>query len=141
VVIVRNEPIVAHSSTTRKVTCVARTIAVIGASNDTAKYGNRALRAWRETEWIVHAVNPGEDEIEGMKAWDSILDIPGEVDVATLYVPSKIGLNVADELIEKSVGEVYINPGSGSPELKAKLEDAGIDVIEACSIIASRAYR
>lgn len=120
---------------------VAKSIAVIGASNDTSKYGNRALKAWRETTWTVYAVNPSEEEVEGMKAWDSVLEIPDEVDTATLYVPPKIGLKVADDLIEKGVGEVYLNPGSGSPELKAKLEEAGIAAIEACSIIASRAYR
>lgn len=130
-----------HRSAGRKVIDVAKTIAVVGASNDTAKYGNRALRAWRETGWTVYAVNPNEEEIEGMKAYDSVLDIPGPVDVATLYVPPKIGLKVADELVEKGVSEVYLNPGSDSPELKATLDDAGIATIEACSIIASRAYR
>lgn len=120
---------------------MAKSIAVIGASNNPAKYGNRALKAWLETDWTVYAVNPNEDEVEGMTAYDSVLDIPDDVDTATLYVPPKVGLSVADELIAKCVGEVYLNPGSGSPELKQKLEDAGIEAIEACSIIASRAYR
>jgi hypothetical protein len=120
---------------------MAKTIAVVGASSDTKKYGNRALKAWRETDWDVYAVNPNEDEVEGMTAYDSVLDIPDEVDTATIYVPPRIGLEVADELIEKGVDEVYLNPGAGSDDLKAKLEDAGIQVIEACSIIASRAYR
>ncbi|MFW6157015.1 MAG: CoA-binding protein [Armatimonadota bacterium] len=120
---------------------MAETIAVIGASNDPSKYGNRALRAWRETPWTVYAVNPNEDQVEGMEAYDSVLDIPGEVHTATLYVPPRIGLSVADELIEKDVEEAYLNPGSGSAELKQKLQDAGIKVIEACSIIASRSYR
>lgn len=120
---------------------VAKSIAVIGASNDTSKYGNRALKSWLATPWTVYAVNPNEDEIEGMQAYDSVLDIPDEVDVATLYLSPKIGLKVADELIEKGVAQVYLNPGAGSAELKKKLEDSGIEAIEACSIIASRAYR
>lgn len=120
---------------------MAESIAVIGASSNPSKYGNRALRAWRETPWTVYAVNPNEDEIEGMRAYDSVLEIPDGLHAATLYVPPRIGLSVADELIEKGVREVYLNPGAESPELKQKLEDAGIEVIEACSIIASRAYR
>lgn len=120
---------------------MTKSIAVIGASNNPAKYGNRAVRAWLETPWTVYAVNPNEDEVEGMTAFDSVLDIPGEVDTATLYVPPKIGMKVADDLIEKGVKEVYLNPGSESPELEQKLEDAGITVIEACSIISSRSYR
>ena len=120
---------------------VANTIAVIGASNNEAKYGNRALKAWRETPWTVYAVNPREDTVEGMRAYDSVLEIPGEVHTATLYVPPKVGLSVADDLIEKGVSEVYLNPGSEDDELRQKLEDAGIEVQEACSIIASRSYR
>lgn len=120
---------------------MGETIAVIGASNDGAKYGNRALKAWLETTWTVYAVNPNEDEVEGMTAYDSVLDIPGDVHTATLYVPPKIGVKVADELIEKGVSEVYLNPGSASDELRRKLEDAGIKAMEACSIIASRSYR
>jgi len=120
---------------------VAESIAVIGASNDQSKYGNRALKEWLQTTWTVYAVNPREDEVEGMTAHDSVLDIPDDVHTATLYIPPKIGLRVADELIEKGVSVVYLNPGSGSDELKQKLEDAGIEAIEACSIIASRSYR
>jgi len=120
---------------------VGNSIAVIGASSNPAKYGNIALKAWRETPWTVYAVNPREDEIEGRPAYDSVLDIPGEVHTATLYIPPKVGLSVADDLIAKGVRSVYINPGSGSPELQQKLEAAGIEVIEACSIIASRAFR
>jgi uncharacterized protein len=115
-----------------------RTIAVIGASNDPAKYGNRAVRAWMRTAWTVYPVNPTEDEVEGLRAYSSVLDIPGEVHTATLYVPPSVGLSVADELIEKGVSEVYLNPGAASAELRQKLEDAAIKVIEACSIIASR---
>ncbi|MGI5817564.1 MAG: CoA-binding protein [Armatimonadota bacterium] len=120
---------------------MAEAIAVIGASNDPEKYGNRALHAWLGTSMTVYPVNPREAEVEGMAAYASVLDIPGEVHTATLYVPPGIGLSVADELIEKAVRAVYLNPGSGSPELRQKLEAAGIEVIEACSIIASRSYR
>ena len=115
-----------------------KTIAVIGASNDRTKYGNRAVRAWMRASWTVYPVNPTEEEVEGLKAYASILDIPGEVRTATMYVPPTVGLAIADELIEKSVSEVYLNPGAGSAELKEKLEAASIKVIEACSIIASQ---
>ncbi len=120
---------------------MGQTIAVIGASNDEDKYGNMALKAWGKTPWTVYAVNPNEDEIEGMTAWDSVLDIPHDIHTATLYVPPKIGMRVADDLIEKGVQEVYLNPGSGSDELREKLQDAGLTVHEACSIMASRSYR
>jgi len=117
---------------------VSRSIAIIGASTDPAKYGNKAVRAWKNAGWTVYPVNPNEDQIEGLQAYASILDVPADVHTASLYLPPKIGLTVADEIIEKGVQEVYLNPGADSPELKQKLQDAGIEVIEACSIMAAR---
>lgn len=117
------------------------TIAVIGASNNREKYSNRALHAWREAGWTVIPINPNEDEIEGLTAYPKIADVPDEVDVVTMYVPPPLGLKMADGIIAKGVREVYLNPGAGSPELREKLESAGIEVHEACSIIASRSRR
>lgn len=117
------------------------TIAVIGASSNREKYGNRAIHAWREAGWTVIPINPNEAEIEGLAAYPKIADVPGEVDVATMYVPAPLGLKIADAIIGKGVREVYLNPGAGSPELRDKLEAAGIEVHEACSIIASRSRK
>lgn len=117
------------------------TIAVIGASSNPQKYGNRAIHAWREAGWTVIPINPNEAEIEGLTAYPKLADVPGEVQVATMYVPAPLGLKIADGIIAKGVREVYLNPGAESPELRAKLEAAGIEVHEACSIIASRSRK
>jgi len=117
---------------------VSGTIAVIGASSNPQKYGNRAVHAWREAGWTVIPINPNEEEIEGLTAYPKIADVPDEVEVATMYVPPALGLKMADGIIAKGVREVYLNPGAGSPELREKLEAAGIEVHEACSIIAAR---
>jgi len=61
------------------------------------------------------------------------------VRVATMYVPPPLGMRIADGIIEKGVAQVYLNPGAGSPELRDKLEAAGIEVLEACSIMAAKA--
>lgn len=115
------------------------TIAVIGASANPEKYGNMAVRAWKEAGWTVYPVNPNESEIEGLTAYRTIRHIPGEVQVATMYVPPPLGMRIADGIIEKGVAQVYLNPGADSPELREKLEAAGIEVIEACSIMAAKA--
>jgi predicted CoA-binding protein len=115
------------------------TIAVIGASTNPEKYGNIAVRAWQETGWTVYPINPNETEIEGLPAYPNIRDVPGEVAVATMYVPPALGARIAEGIIEKGVAQVYLNPGAESPELREKLEAAGIEVIEACSIMAAKA--
>jgi len=111
-------------------------VAVIGASNDRTKYGNKAVRAYSLSGFRVYPVNPREETIEGLRAYKSILDIPGEVDRATLYVPPEVGLKVVEEIAEKGAKELYINPGAESDELMDKARKLGLNPILACSILA-----
>ena len=111
-------------------------VAVIGASNDRSKYGNKAVRAYLAKGFKVYPVNPKAEVIEGLKTYGSILDIPGEIDRATLYVPPKIGLKVVEEIAKKGVKELYFNPGTESNELVDKARKLGLNPILACSILA-----
>lgn len=111
-------------------------MAVIGASKDRSKYGNKAVRAYLLNGFKVYPVNPKEETIEGLKAYRSILEIPEEVDRATLYVPPQVGLKVIEEIAEKGVKELYFNPGSESDELVDKARKLGLNPILACSILA-----
>jgi len=113
-----------------------RSVAVIGASNDRRKYGNKAVRAYARLGYVVYPVNPNEQEIEGLPAYRSILDIPGRVDRAVFYVPPHVGLRVIEEVAQKGVEEVYLNPGAESPELIRRAQDLGIEPVVACSILA-----
>ncbi len=97
-----------------------------------------AVHAWRDAGWTVYPVNPNEEEIEGLTAHRTIRDIPGEVQAATMYVPPPLGLKMVEGIIDRGVAKVYLNPGADSPELAHKLEAAGIEVIEACSILAAK---
>ena len=113
-----------------------KSVAVIGASNDRAKYGNKAVRAYLLNGFKVYPINPKEETIEGLEAYVSILDIPGEVDRATLYVPPKVGLKIVEEIAQKGVKELYVNPGAESDELVDKARKLGLNPILACSILA-----
>ncbi len=113
-----------------------KTVAIIGASNDRKKYGNKAVRAYILKGFKVYPVNPSEDTIEGIKTYKSILDIPDEIDRATLYVPPRVGMKIIDEIAKKGVKELYFNPGTESEELIDKAKKLGLNPILACSIIA-----
>src|SRR4051812_41252871 len=65
---------------------MAKTVAVIGASSNRHKYGNKALRAFAQQGYTVLAINPNEREVEGYRTYPSVLDVPGSIDMATLYV-------------------------------------------------------
>jgi predicted CoA-binding protein len=110
-------------------------VAVIGASNAREKFGNKAVRAYLRQGWTVYPVNPTEKEVEGLKTYASITDIPGPVERATLYLPPQVGLGVLDAIKAKGVSELYVNPGAESDELMARAEALGLNTIWACSIV------
>jgi len=111
-------------------------VAVIGASNNRRKFGNRALRAYRDQGYTVVPINPHETEVEGLRSYRSILDVPGPVDMASFYVPPDVGEKVIAEVAQKGVAEVWLNPGAESDDLIARARALSIRPIVACSIVA-----
>jgi predicted CoA-binding protein len=115
---------------------MAKVVAVIGASSNRRKFGNRALRAFRQQGYTVVPINPREAEVEGLKAYSSVLDVPGPIDMATFYVPPHVGEHVIDDVAKKGISEVWLNPGAESEALVARARALSIQPIIACSIIA-----
>ena len=110
-------------------------MAVIGASSNPRKFGNRAVRAFRRQGYTVFPINPNEPEVEGLKTYRSVLDVPGAIDMATFYVPPDIGAKVMLEVAEKGIPEVWLNPGSESDALVELARRLKIQPIQACSIV------
>jgi uncharacterized protein len=113
-----------------------KTVAVVGASNDRGKFGNRAVRAFRDQGYRVIPINPHETEVEGLRTYASVLDVEEPIEVATLYVPPDVGLRVIDDVAKKGIPEVWLNPGSDGPAVVARARALGLEPILACSIIA-----
>ena len=116
------------------------TVAVIGASNDRRKFGNKAVRAFLRSGYSVILVNPrlaaAGEMVEGCATYATVLDIPHDVDLATLYVQPGIGRTVIATISEKKIPELWINPGAESEELVTAANEQGILVREHCSIVA-----
>ena len=115
---------------------MAKVVAVIGASRDRHKLGNRAVRAFRQQGYTVVPINPHEAEVEGLKAYASVLDVPGPIDMASLYVPPDVGERVIEEIARKEIPEVWLNPGAESDGLIARARALKIEPTVACSIVA-----
>jgi Predicted CoA-binding protein len=113
-----------------------KTVAVIGASSNRTKFGNKALRAFEHQGYTVIPINLTEGEVEGHKAYASVLDVPGPIDIATVYVPPRAGVKVMEQLAEKGIGEIWLNPGADGAEVIARARALGLKTIQACSIIA-----
>ena len=113
-----------------------KTVAVIGASSNRDKFGNKALRAFAQRGYTVIPINPTEAEVEGRPAFKSVMDVPGEIDLATIYVPGPVGLRVMDELAKKGIPEVWLNPGADDRQVVEKARTLGLKTVQQCSIIA-----
>src|SRR5471032_314228 len=115
---------------------MAKVVAVIGASNDRSKFGNRAVRAFQQQGYTVIPINPHQADVEGLKTYASVLDVPGTIDMASIYLPPEIGEQVIGEIAQKGISEVWLNPGAESDELIARAKALHIQPIVACSIVA-----
>lgn len=111
-----------------------KTVVIIGASNNRQKYGNKAVRAYVKQGWRVYPVNPKESQIEGLKVYKSILDIPSSIERVSMYVPPEVGLKIISNIAQKKPKELFFNPGSESDQLLAKSKELGLNAIQACSI-------
>jgi hypothetical protein len=111
-------------------------VAVIGASHDRRKYGNKAVRAYRDGGYAVFPINPHEPTIEGLTAYPNLDAIPGPIDYVSLYVPPAVGLKLLPAIAARKPKELWLNPGSESEELIEAAADLHLRTIVACSIVA-----
>lgn len=113
------------------------TIAIVGASGDRSKFGNKAIRVYLKQGYDVYPVNPKGGEIEGLTVYPSLADVPVErLDRISFYLPPVIGVKMLDEVAAKGHDELWLNPGSDSDEVVARARELGLDPIVACSIVA-----
>lgn len=112
-----------------------KTVAVIGASSDRRKFGNKGTRAFVAAGWEVYPINPNEPEVEGLKTYPSVKDVPVDLDRVTMYVGPRVGKKLINEIAEKGAKEVVYNPGSADRELVEMTRALGLKAVETCSII------
>ena len=112
-----------------------KTIAIIGASNDRHKFGNKAVRAFLQQGYAVYPVNPREETIEGLTAYKSIEEVPGRPEMVSVYLPPTVLLKILPEIAAKGCDELWLNPGTESDAVLEKCERLGLNAIQACSIV------
>ena len=113
-----------------------KTVAVIGASSNRAKYGNKAVRAFRQTGHKVFPVHPAQTEVEGLACYKSILDVPERPSLVSVYVGPDRLIEILPDIAAKGCDELWLNPGTESPEVFAKSLELGLKTVQTCSILA-----
>jgi len=110
-------------------------VAVIGASPKQDRYSNKAVRLLSEYNHNPIPVAPNHKEIEGKKTYRTLEDIPEKIDTVTLYIgPSRQESTIRD-IIKLTPKRVIFNPNTENKEAGKQLKQAGIEVIEACTLV------
>lgn len=112
-----------------------KTIAILGASNDRRKFGNKAVRAFLQQGYEVFPVNPRECTIEGLPVFSSLRAVPVRPQLISVYLPPAILWTVLPEIAAKGCDELWLNPGTESDAVLTECARLGLNVIQACSIV------
>lgn len=112
-----------------------KTVAILGASAEPSKFGHKAVLAYARSGYTVWPVNPRESAVAGIPAFPDLPSVPGRPDVISAYLPPKILLAVLPAIAAKGCDELWLNPGTDSPEVVEAAEMLGLPVIRACSIV------
>lgn len=116
--------------------------AVVGASRDRDKYGNKVLRAYLQADKQVYCVHPRETEIEGQKCYPSLAALPVAPRGVSIITPPQVTEQVVRDAHAKGATWVWMQPGAESPAAIAAAERLGLKVIAdgPCVLVALR-YR
>ena len=112
-------------------------VAILGASEKPERYSNKAQRLLAEHGHRVFPVSPGGGEIRGVIGYGSVADLPADesIDTLTLYVNPVRLEPLIDDILAKNPRRVIFNPGTESDSAAKRFRDAGIEVLEACTLV------
>ena len=88
--------------------------AIVGATDNKKKYGNEILHNLKKRGYEVYPVNPRLDEIEGMKCYHHLSEIPVKVDVVDFVVPPPATEEILKECRQLGLGRIWLQPGAES---------------------------
>ena len=103
--------------------------AVVGASRDRSKYGNKVLRAYQQNDRPVDPINPNADQVEGLTAYPDLASLPQPVHGISIITPPEVTERIIEDAATVGVQHVWMQPGAESEVAVQKARDHGINVI------------
>ena len=107
----------------------AKKFAVVGASADRSKYGNRVLRCYQMNGLEAVPVNPKEKIIEGVACVASVSQLADDVESLSVITPPQVTEQVVEQAIARGIKNIWMQPGAESQAAIARCEKNGINVI------------
>ena len=116
----------------------AETVAILGASPKPDRYAYKAFEMLRDYGHRPIPINPAFQEILDEKCYPTISDAPGPIDTVTLYLGEARSNPLIEEIIKAKPRRIIMNPGAENFALAEKAENAGIEVVEGCTLVMLR---
>ena len=114
-------------------------IALVGASNDPKKYGNKILLDLVSKGYNVAPVNSKEKTIAGIKSYKNVLDLKESPSIINFVVPPSIGFRITKELVENNFDNFWYQPGAESEKISYFLNENKKNFIDdKCIMIVTR---
>jgi uncharacterized protein len=112
--------------------------AVVGASPDRSKYGNKVLRAYLQNDLEVVPVHPQADEVEGVTAVKDLTEISEGVDGVSIVTPPKVTEGVVRQALALGIKNIWMQPGAESDVAVSLAESSGANVLSGgpCVLVA-----
>ncbi|STY25983.1 CoA-binding protein [Legionella taurinensis] len=103
--------------------------AVVGASNDRNKFGNKVLRCYLQHHKNVYPVHPAETTVEGLAAVKAVSHLPDTVKSISIVTPPPVTEKIIAEAIARGIENVWIQPGTESRKAMDEALQHGLNVI------------
>ncbi len=103
--------------------------AVVGASQDRSKYGNKVLRAYLQNNRAVYPINPTADEVEGLKAYPTLADLPEAVHGISIITTPRVTDTIVDQAGDLGIKNIWMQPGAESESAMELGRRLGMNVI------------
>lgn len=115
-------------------------IALVGASNDPKKYGNKILLDLVSKGYSVAPINNKEKMISGNKSYINVLDLEVTPSIINFVVPPKIGFKITKELVENNYDNFWYQPGAESKEISDFLTSKNKNFIDDLCIMVEAKF-
>jgi len=112
--------------------------AVVGVSQNPAKYGHQVYKDLKEAGYVVYAVNPNIDEVLGDRCYHSLSELPEKPDIVDTVVPPTVTEKIVKECRELGIGRVWMQPGSESKQAIRFCEENNIKVVHDVCVMVKR---
>jgi len=112
--------------------------AVVGANEDRTKYGNMIYQKLRRKGYLVYAVNPRYETIEGDPCYKDLASLPQKPSVVNFVVAPAIGVSYVKEASQLGIRYLWFQPETMDDALRTLVEQTGIQAVEACVLVATR---